>query len=168
MRKGVLWVEVKKCLACKTCELECAVVHSMSRNLKTVITENPISIPRLKVEAAKDFSVPLQCRHCEDAPCVKICPTKALAKSEPGAPVLLNKEYCIGCRFCIQVCPFGVIRMDRNGTAIIKCDLCIERLTRNELPACVSGCPTRAIKFLSVEEYTEKMRKKAVESFVEI
>lgn len=166
MKKGILWVDIEKCLACKTCELQCAVSHSQTRTLPEAVTEIPVSLPRLQVEAVKELSIPLQCRHCEDAPCVKVCPTGALDKSEPEMPVLLDKEFCIGCRFCIQVCPFGVIRMDKAGTTIIKCDLCIDRLRKDELPACVNGCPTKALKFISIDEHISEKRKRSAEKFL--
>ncbi|MFH1824376.1 MAG: 4Fe-4S dicluster domain-containing protein [Candidatus Firestonebacteria bacterium] len=168
MKRGTIWIDIGKCVGCKTCELQCAVVHSKSKNLFKAISEEPISIPRIKVESVgQGFSVPLQCRHCEDAPCVKICPTRALEKSDIESPVLINKERCIGCRFCVQVCPFGVIRMDKLGTTIVKCDLCIERLKNNELPACVSSCPTHVLKFKSLEEQVSEMRKKSAKYMVE-
>ena len=166
MKEGILWVDIKKCLACKTCELECAVSHSKSETLVNALTEIPVSLPLLKVEKAKNFSIPLQCRHCEDAPCVMVCPTSALNKSGPKMPVLLDKKLCIGCRFCLQVCPFGVIGAGKGGTAVIKCDLCVDMLRENKLPACVSGCPTKALTFIPVDEHIAEKRKKSAEKFL--
>ncbi|MBU2567893.1 MAG: 4Fe-4S binding protein [Elusimicrobia bacterium] len=171
MKKGIIEINPERCLACKSCEIACAVAHSGTKNLELSIKEIPLPEKRVQVEQADVMSksgqgfflkmaAPLQCRHCEDAPCVKICPTKALTKTHQEEPVLLDNKLCIGCKWCILVCPFGVIKMDRTGGAIIKCDLCIERLKQNELPACVVSCPTKAIKFRTLEETAKEKRKK--------
>ena len=166
---GVIFVDVEKCLACKSCELECAVAHSKSKNLIEAIRETPIPEAQIGVEGTEDLSIPLQCRHCEDAPCVKICPTKAIEKIGNEGPVIIKDELCVGCKFCILVCPFGVIGISHKGRVAIKCDLCIERLKENRLPACVEACPTKALRFISLEELTKERRKKvANESLLEI
>lgn len=163
MKKGMIYIDVEKCLACKSCELACAVVHSDSKVLSGALKETPAPQSRIKVEGTKDFSIPLQCRHCEDAPCVRICPTKALLKITEGM-VILKDDLCIGCKWCINVCPFGVIKFNKKGKAVIKCDLCIERLKENKMPACISSCPTKAIKYKTVEEVDkDKHRKFLVE-----
>ncbi len=156
--KTILYVDLDKCLACKTCELQCAIEHSQSKDLFKAIEEEPLPQARVKVEAYEDLSIPLQCRHCEDAPCVKICPTKALEKFAPGETVILKEDLCIGCKWCLLVCPFGVLNLNREGKVIIKCDLCLERLEKGEEPACVEACPTKALKLLSPEEIA-KLKK---------
>lgn len=163
--KGMIFVDIEKCLACKTCELQCAVVHSKSKDLKQAIDEYPLPQRRVKVEAIDELTIPLQCRQCEDAPCVKICPTRAIEKSEVEQPVLINEQLCIGCKWCILVCPFGVIGMDREGKVVIKCDLCFERLKDDKLPACVEACPTKALKFKTSEEVAAEKRKEYLVKF---
>ena len=173
MRK-IIFVDPQKCLACKTCELACAVAHSKSKDLEQAINEFPLPEKRVFVEQIPElpyalypvpYTLPLQCRHCEDAPCVKICPTKALEKSN-DEPVLIKNELCIGCKWCILVCPFGVIKLNREGKVIIKCDLCIDRLKDGKEPACVSACPTKALKYKSVEEITAVTRKEAIKKYL--
>jgi len=152
--KGVLVVRVGRCTACKTCELACAVEHSASKNLLGAIAEEPAPSSRVSVEKGPGFVAPLQCRQCVDAPCVVVCPTKALYRSGPDSPVVIDHELCVGCRSCVLACPFGVIRMDRYSQAIIKCDQCAARLERGELPACVSACPAQALEFKSLDTVT--------------
>lgn len=163
--KGIILIDPKKCLACRTCELQCAIAHSESKDLEKAICEDPLPETRVKVEAAGDLAVPLQCRHCEDAPCVNICPTKAIVKSESEGPVLIKDELCIGCKWCVLVCPFGVIRMSRGGAAVTKCDLCFERLVKNKLPACVVACPSKALQFKSIEEINKQKKKEYLVQF---
>lgn len=148
--RGYIYIDVDKCLACKSCELHCAVAHSASKQLVPAIQEDPGPHHRVRVEKVGDLPVPLICRHCEDAPCVTACPTGAMEQTDKKGPVLIKRPICVGCSSCVIVCPYGIPRMGLDGKAIIKCDLCIERLNAGEAPACVSGCPTKAIQFNEV------------------
>jgi carbon-monoxide dehydrogenase iron sulfur subunit len=120
------------------------------------------------VEKAGKGSVPLQCRHCEEAPCVLICPTKAIKKTGVEEPVIIDSSLCIGCKFCVQVCPFGVVFLDSQGKGIIKCDLCLEKLKKDKLPVCVESCPTGAIEFKLPSELSAELRKKIGKDLVAI
>jgi anaerobic carbon-monoxide dehydrogenase iron sulfur subunit len=146
----MLQIDIERCLGCHSCELACAVEHSQSKKLSLAINESPPPGYRVNVITGDGVVGPLQCRHCEDAPCVIVCPSGALVKSDDG-PVLLKHELCVGCRLCLIACPFGVIYADAEGKAVIKCDLCRERLMAGEDPACVSACPTKALRFCEPE-----------------
>jgi len=156
--RGIIVVNPEKCVACRTCEIQCAVAHSKSKKLEEAICEVQISAPRINVGSVLEAAIPLQCRHCEDAPCVEACPTKAIDRPDKESPVLINSDKCVGCKMCILVCPFGVINMNKKGKAILKCDLCFERLEKGEKPACVSGCPTHAIEFKEVTKVPGKKK----------
>lgn len=106
-RKGNLYLEINRCLGCRSCEIACAIEHSKSKEIFAAITEEPRPTARVRVEAVEDMAIPLQCRHCEDAPCVTICPTEALTKVGPEQPVIIFEEKCIGCKLCVMICPFG-------------------------------------------------------------
>ncbi|OGV65860.1 MAG: hypothetical protein A2498_09980 [Lentisphaerae bacterium RIFOXYC12_FULL_60_16] len=156
--KGAIVVKVDRCQGCKTCELACAVEHAKSQRLESAIHETPPPASRVSVEQGDGFAVPLQCRQCEDAPCVAVCPTQALHRTDPELPVLIDHDQCVGCHACVLACPFGVIRMDRHARAIIKCDQCYERVERGELPACVEACPVRALEFKSLDQVAREKR----------
>lgn len=156
--KGAIVVKLGRCLGCKTCELACSVEHSQTKNLVDAIQETPPPSSRISVEQGDNFAVPLQCRQCENAPCVAVCPTKALHRTDQESPVLIDHDLCVGCQACVLACPFGVIRMDRFSRAIIKCDQCFERIERGELPACVASCPVKALEFKSLDEVTREKR----------
>ncbi len=149
--KGMIVVKADRCMGCKTCELACGVEHSQTQSLVTAIREAHPPRSRVNVERGCGFAVPLQCRQCENAPCVAICPTQALHRKDDDSPVLIDQARCIGCKWCVLACPFGVIRMDDASHAIIKCDQCFERVERGELPACVEACPTDALTFQSLD-----------------
>lgn len=162
--KGIIVVDVEKCLACRSCQVQCAVEHSRARELVAAIRERPAPRARVRVEAVDGLAVPLQCRHCADAPCVRVCPSRALEKAGPDDPVSVVNERCIGCRLCVLACPFGLIDMDESGNAVVNCDLCVERLKRDRLPACVEGCPTKALRFMDLKDVSSEKRMKYLTS----
>ncbi len=164
--KGMLSVDISRCTGCKTCEIECAVAHSVSKTLAGVIKDGELVQKRVFVEKAGTLSVPLQCRHCEDAPCIAVCPTNAMHRNGQGFPVLLDEERCIGCRACLVVCPFGVISMGVEGKVVSKCDLCVRRLAQGLQPACAAGCPTHAISYGTPAAASAGTRRKAADSFL--
>ena len=158
----VIVVDVDRCLGCRSCQIACAVAHSASKTLVGALAEEPRPMPRVTVEAVEGLAVPLQCRHCEDAPCVTVCPTEAIHRASPEGPVLVDQERCIGCKYCLVACPFGVIAVSRGGKAMVKCDLCIERISAGEEPACVAACPTRALRFVDLDDHLRQRRRQAV------
>ena len=164
--KGMLSVDISRCTGCKTCEIECAIAHSVSLTLEGVIRDGEGVQKRIHVEKAGDLNVPLQCRHCEDAPCVAVCPTKAMHRFGQGFPVLLEEEKCIGCRACLVVCPFGVITMSVTDKVVAKCDLCVRRQAQGLQPACAAGCPTKAITFGVPDAVASDVRRKTAESYL--
>lgn len=148
-----------RCLGCRSCEVACAVEHSPARSLVSALSS--ATSPRVRVEAAGPNSFPVRCQHCSDAPCVFACPTGALSREGPGTPVLLDDARCIGCWMCVAVCPFGAL-FTGDGV-VLKCDLCPERTVRGEDPACVAACPSRALRYVEVEEWAEGRRKVTAE-----
>ncbi len=159
--KKVIYLDIRKCLGCKSCVFACAVEHSKSKDRIEAISESPRPKARVHLVAVEGMAIPLQCRHCEDAPCVAICPTEAIEKLGPQEPVIIHQKRCIGCKFCIVACPFGVICLSDEGRAALKCDRCIDRQKDGRLPACVEACPTGALQFLSIDEINDIKREQA-------
>ncbi len=159
----VIVVDVGKCVGCHSCEMACAIAHSEAEVLADAIRQEPLPRPGVIVVAVGEAAVPLQCRHCEEAPCVQVCPRDALQRPDPEGPVLVDHELCTGCQACVIVCPFGMITMSSDGKSVIKCDLCIERLDRGEQPACVEACPTGSLQLLDSAEPAAQEQHKAVE-----
>ncbi len=161
----IIVVDIEKCMACNSCVLACAVAHSQSKELLNAIKEKSRPIPKIILEVIEDTVTPIHCRHCEDAPCVIVCPSGAISRPSEKSPVILNNEKCIGCHACILVCPFGVIKRGPDGKSLIKCDLCFERLKEGKEPACVEACITGAIRYLSIEEVTAKKREDYIKKY---
>ena len=159
----IIVVNEQRCLACKQCVIECAMAHSEASSLAEALSAATLPQSRVHVEPLKPFGMPMQCRHCEDAVCVTVCPTGAIHRTSDDGPVLLDQDRCIGCKFCMIVCPFGVIDLSRDGKAMVKCDLCIERTEAGQEPACVAGCPTGALEFREVNEWLRERRRRTAE-----
>ncbi len=96
---------------------------------------------------------PKSCLHCDDAPCVTVCPTGASYKRAEDGIVLVNPDTCIGCKLCSWACPYGAREFDTNEQVMKKCTLCVDRIYNQDLtkeeqqPACVLACPTGARAF---------------------
>jgi len=104
----------------------------------------PQRVPR--EEILKSFFVPKLCNLCEVSPCTQVCPVGATFDTPDGA-VLVDPNYCIGCGFCIQACPYGCRFLNPVTRTAEKCTLCYHRITRGLKPACVEVCPTQARVF---------------------
>jgi sulfite dehydrogenase (quinone) subunit SoeB len=93
---------------------------------------------------------PKSCLHCEDPPCVPVCPTGASYKRAEDGIVLVDYDKCIGCKYCSWACPYGARELDEKRQVMTKCTLCVDRITdaslpeRERKPACVLACPTNA------------------------
>jgi anaerobic carbon-monoxide dehydrogenase iron sulfur subunit len=155
--RGTIFVNVDRCVACSRCQLECAVAHLQSKEFLAAMSEKPAPRPRVSLHPLGEYSVPVQCRHCENAQCIAVCPTGAMHRLGKEGPVLIDEKLCVGCRSCQIVCHFGVPKVAENGNKIYKCDQCIDRLDKEQLPACVSACHTGALTFKSIEEFKKSM-----------
>jgi len=91
------------------------------------------------------------CKHCVDAPCLEVCPTGAILRTEFDS-VYINEPACNGCRDCVSACPFGVIHMSEREHTAKKCTFCYDRLQVGLPPACAQACPTQSIRFGTIRE----------------
>ncbi len=102
-----------------------------------------------KVEKA--FFVPKLCNQCTHPACVQVCPTGATYRTEDGV-VLIDHDYCIGCRYCVQACPYGARYFDEDRGVSDKCNWCYHRITKGLQPACVEVCPVDARVFGNLKD----------------
>ena len=130
-------------MGCRLCEVHCLVQHSRTKNIiKAYKGEYPKAEPRIVIEEKGYHSFALQCRHCEDAPCLEACLSGAMYRDKESGLVLADENKCVGCWMCIMVCPFGVITRSTSEKRIAsKCDLC----QGEKEPVCVKNCPNEAI-----------------------
>ena len=119
--------------------------------------------------AAQMVNFPRSCLHCDDAPCVTVCPTGASYKRAEDGIVLVNEDACIGCGLCAWACPYGAREMDAAAGVMKKCTLCVDRIYNENLPeedrepACVRGCPTGARHFGDFADPESKVSRLSAE-----
>ncbi len=157
-----------KCTGCKACEVACFAEHNRNNGVaRTVGTVTVPVTPKLYLTFFDGACAPVQCKHCEDAPCLNACAKNAIERI--NGQVVVNQEKCIGCKDCMMACPFGAvvllpvgekgqIKMQANGEEIAKaaskCDLCINVPGG---PACVRACPNKALRL--VDPDAERLAK---------
>lgn len=149
MRYGFA-IDQRTCIGCHACTVACKTEHQI-----------PVGQFRTWVKyvdsgqfpsSTRDFGV-MRCNHCTDAPCVRICPTKALFTRDDGI-VDFDSERCIGCKSCMQGCPYDAIYIDEDTHTAAKCNFCAHRIDANLEPACVVVCPTHSIWVGDLEDPT--------------
>ncbi len=138
-----VYVNEPWCLGCHLCEYYCAFANSGLTSMVDALQNKTIH-PLIQVEGDQNISFAVNCRHCDDAPCVKACITGALSRDEKGV-VVIDQEKCIGCYTCILTCPYGCVMPAEDGRVVQKCELCVNNAMGE--PACVKGCPNKAIVY---------------------
>jgi formate dehydrogenase iron-sulfur subunit len=148
MSAGLL-IDTTQCIGCDACSAACKEQNGLPLPIETRTT----AYTWTTVERHADVNVRRLCMHCLDPTCVSVCPVGALSKSDAG-PVVYDAERCIGCRYCIMACPFGVpkYQWDRATPVVGKCILCAERVGAGQPTACADVCPTGATLFGEREE----------------
>lgn len=154
MRYGFV-IDQDVCIGCHACTVACKTEHQV-----------PLGVNRTWVkyietgawpDTSRSFSV-LRCNHCTNAPCVAICPTKALYKRDDGI-VDFDTDRCIGCKSCMQACPYDALYIDPNEQTAQKCNYCAHRVDVGLQPACVVVCPEQAIVAGDLDDPTTQIAR---------
>ncbi len=143
-----IYVDERWCLGCHLCEYYCAFANSGQKDMARALQGIEIN-PRIQIEEQNGISFAVSCRHCEEPLCVKGCITGALSIND--GVISIDQKKCVGCYTCILSCPYGAIMPDKSkngGSVVQKCELCLNNSVGE--PACVLGCPNRAIVFEEV------------------
>ena len=148
-------IDLRKCIGCHACTIACKAEHDI-----------PVGVNRCWVKTVEKgsfpdtrrFFFPVLCNQCTDAPCVRICPTNALFKRRDGI-VDLNAANCIGCRSCMEACPYDQLFIDPNTHTAEKCNFCANRVENRLLPACVIVCPTECRIFGDLDDPTSEVSR---------
>jgi Fe-S-cluster-containing dehydrogenase component/formate-dependent nitrite reductase membrane component NrfD len=148
-------IDLRKCIGCHACTIACKAEHQI-----------PVGVNRCWVKTVEKgtfpdtrrFFFPVLCNQCEDAPCVRICPTNTLFKRRDGI-VDFNQASCIGCRACMEACPYDQLFIDPNTHTAEKCNFCANRVENQLQPACVSVCPTECRVFGDLDDPTSEVAR---------
>ncbi|HFZ8992990.1 TPA: 4Fe-4S dicluster domain-containing protein [Citrobacter freundii] len=142
----VMLHDEKRCIGCQACTIACKVINNVPEGFSRVQVQ--IRSPENNPEKLGHYQfVRVSCQQCEDAPCVSVCPTGASYRDEDGI-VRIDKAKCIGCNYCVGACPYHIRYIDPQSGNADKCNFCADtRLKAGQAPACVSVCPTDALKF---------------------
>jgi Fe-S-cluster-containing dehydrogenase component len=181
-------VQIDKCIGCGKCVEACKIENDVPQEpfyFRTwveryvIYADGEVSVDSPNggidgfppVENGKrilrTFFVPKLCNHCENPPCVQVCPVGATFKSEDGV-VLVDEDYCIGCRYCIQACPYGARFLDPRTKTADKCTFCYHRITKGLLPACVEICPTQARIFGELDKLSTPLNRMMRQSNIQV
>jgi Fe-S-cluster-containing dehydrogenase component len=161
-----LVIDLDICVGCHACAVNCKEWNTSGHSAPLTDSDpygadpsgvwfNRIHTFEVVNEAGDSRTVhfPKSCLHCEEAPCVTVCPTGASYKRAEDGIVLVNAEACIGCKLCSWACPYGAREYDEDAGVMKKCTLCIDKIynenldPRSRAPACVSTCPAGARHF---------------------
>jgi formate dehydrogenase iron-sulfur subunit len=155
--QAALLVDLNRCAGCGSCALACREINGLPADAP----DDRLSAERWTfLDRQHGLTIKRQCMHCLDPACASVCPVGALHKSE-GGPVVYDEKLCMGCRYCMIACPFGVPRYewDSNAPRVRKCILCWEqRVSQGESPACASVCPSGALRFGDRDELISEAR----------
>ena len=139
-----IYIRQDFCIGCHLCEVYCQLRQAQTDDLTKAFkrgASRPLS--RLRVDEGGIVSVSIRCQHCDEAPCMPVCPAGAITRNDTTGTVEVNPEKCFGCWTCILACPFGAIRRDTIQRKAVKCDLC----AGEDIPLCVVNCPNGALVY---------------------
>jgi len=153
-------VDVDSCIGCRTCEVACEEVNNFLPG-EAAIRLQIIGPMPLGGKLVTTYS-PVLCRHCIKAPCKEVCPTQAIERRADGI-VLLVEDRCIGCKICMDACPFRALSYDSNRDIVVKCNMCVTRVDQGLEPFCVQHCPGGALRFGTVNELMNVLQREREE-----
>jgi formate dehydrogenase iron-sulfur subunit len=160
---GIL-TDVTKCIGCFQCVEACVDVNNLGPDIPAP-QDSPDGLSARRwttiLREEDGHYVRKQCRHCLEPACVSVCPVGAMQKTAEG-PIIYDGSLCMGCRYCMMACPYGIPRYEWNNAApyVRKCILCYDRLQAGQSPGCTEACPEQATIFGEREELLAEARQR--------
>lgn len=183
MRYGML-IDLKRCMGCQNCAVACKVANNLPNDIwwNRVLTVGGDHLDTAAGEYPNNLKmkfVPMGCQHCGNPSCVKACPTGATYKREEDGVVMVDYDKCIGCRMCMIACPYnarsfnwkkpeyyiehalGEADADPHQYNVVeKCNFCINRIGRGDVPACMELCPVHARVWGDLDDPNSEISRK--------
>lgn len=158
-----LLVDITRCVGCRECVGACLTAHDLPTPPDEVKALSSRALTNL-VEKDGHYLREM-CRHCVDPSCASVCPVEAFKKL-PNGPVVYEASRCLGCRYCMQACPFGVPKYEWESPVpkVVKCDFCAGRQAQGKPTACSEACPAEATVFGTREAMLAEARRRIAES----
>lgn len=160
MSKAILY-DATMCVGCKQCEVGCAEQNKLPYDDR-IAAESVTSDHKFTTVLTKDDKFLRKlCMHCQDPACASVCPVAALRKT-PAGPVIYEEGRCMGCRYCMLACPFGVPKYEWSKVLpkVQKCIMCPDRVAAGKQTACAEACPTGATKFGDRDELLKEAEER--------
>ncbi len=142
-------VDLDACTGCKACVAAC---HSLNGLEEAEVWRTVGLLHGGTPEAPTQQTVTTSCHHCVDPACMRGCPVQAYEKDAVTGIVKHLDDQCIGCQYCVLMCPYDVPKYSKAKGIVRKCDMCSDRLAQDEAPACVQGCPNQAIRIAVIDQ----------------
>ncbi|MGF1695357.1 4Fe-4S dicluster domain-containing protein [Vibrio lamellibrachiae] len=141
-KRYAMAIDLRKCVGCQACTVGCSIENQAPiGQFRTTVKQYEVTLEdgtQIQKEA-KAFMLPRLCNHCDDAPCIKVCPVQATFQREDGI-VMVDNERCVACAYCVQACPYDARFINKETLTADKCTFCAHRLEEGLLPACVETC----------------------------
>ena len=166
--KGLLY-DATLCVGCLSCEEACAAKNNLpytdAVKAEKKTSDHKFTYVAVKNPGGDEKYMRRLCMHCSDPTCVSACPVGALQKTKNG-PVVYDESRCIGCRYCMLACPYGVPKYEwaKALPGVRKCIMCPDRVANGQQTACAEACPTGATKFGDREELLAEARKRLLDN----
>lgn len=157
MTKYGFAINLHRCIGCRTCSIGCKMENGVADGLLRirVLNDEERAVYDTPMGTYPNLTMtwtPVPCQHCDEAPCVGVCPTGATVKREDGI-VTIDKETCIGCKSCMEACPYDARVFDEESNTVDKCTLCAHRIDAGlGTTMCQISCPGRAITVGDIDD----------------
>jgi len=155
-KRYAMVIDTRRCVGCHACTIACKTEFDVPLGVNRSWVE---SIEKGNFPHVKRNFLPRLCNQCERPPCVWVCPVNATHKRKEDGIVTIDSDICIGCKYCIQACPYGARFINPKTGSADKCDFCLHRVREGLAPACVNTCQGRARIFGDLNDPTSEVSR---------